>query len=88
MHPPILRVVSAISAKSVLIEHTELNIESNNKRFDSYGARNSVLIPDTSIDHIPYCLSGLSRALSFGQPFRGTQRQVSVKYVFGEAQIA
>ena len=48
MHPPILRVVSAISVKSVLIEYTELNIESNNKRFDSYGARNSVLI----ISHI------------------------------------
>ena len=29
MHPPILRVVSAISAESVLIEYIELNIENS-----------------------------------------------------------
>ena len=38
--------------------------ESNKIRFDSCSVRNSVLV-----DHIPYYLSGLSRALFFWQPF-------------------
>ena len=37
--------------------------ESNKCRFDSYSRQ------EQCIDHIPYCLSGLSRAHFFQQPF-------------------
>ena len=37
--------------------------ESNKSRFDSYSRQ------EQCIDHIPYCLSGLSRAHFFRQPF-------------------
>ena len=37
--------------------------ESNKSRFDSYRRQ------EQCIDHIPYCLSGLSRAHFFRQPF-------------------
>ena len=37
--------------------------ESNKSRFDSYRPQ------EQCIDHIPYCLSGLSRAHFFRQPF-------------------
>ena len=37
--------------------------ESNKSRFDSYRRQ------EQCIDHIPYCLSGLSRARFFRQPF-------------------
>ena len=37
--------------------------ESNKSRFDSYSRQ------ELCIDHIPYCLSGLSRAHFFRQPF-------------------
>ena len=37
--------------------------ESNKSRFDSYSVKNKC------IDHIPYCLSGLSRAQFLRQPF-------------------
>ena len=37
--------------------------ESNKRRFDSYGCQ------EQCIDHIPYYLSGLSRAHFFRQPF-------------------
>ena len=37
--------------------------ESNKSRFDSYGRE------EQCIDHIPYCLSRLSRAHFFRQPF-------------------
>ena len=43
--------------------------ESNKSRFDGYSVRKSVLTGAPGIDHIPYYLSGLSRAQFFGQPF-------------------
>ena len=63
-----LRLMFDILLQTIAREAMDVNClrvlkESNKRRFDSYSVRNK------RIDHIPYYLSGLSRAQFLRQPF-------------------